>query len=60
MTKDEALKLVEEKIIFGLANANSAFVHNSIWLNILPIFYINENYFRAQKKTYRNFEKIYY
>ena len=36
--------LINEKIIFGLANANSAFAHNSIWLNILPIFYINENY----------------
>ena len=38
------LNFVNEKIIFGLANANSAFAHNSIWLNILPIFYINENY----------------
>jgi len=36
--------MIEEKIIFGLANANSAFAHNSIWLNILPIFYINENF----------------
>ena len=38
------ITMIEEKIIFGLANANSAFIHNSIWLNILPIFYINENY----------------
>ena len=38
------ITMIEEKIIFGLANANSAFAHNSIWLNILPIFYINENY----------------
>ena len=38
------ITIIEEKIIFGLANANSAFAHNSIWLNILPIFYINENY----------------
>ena len=38
------INLINEKIIFGLANVNSAFVHNSIWLNILPIFYINENY----------------
>ena len=38
------INLINEKIIFGLANANSAFAHNSIWLNILPIFYINENY----------------
>ena len=38
------ITMIEEKIIFGLANANSAFAHNSIWLNILSIFYINENY----------------
>ena len=38
------INLINEKIIFGLSNANSAFAHNSIWLNILPIFYINENY----------------
>ena len=38
------ITMIEEKIIFGLANGNSAFAHNSIWLNILPIFYINENY----------------
>ena len=29
---------VNEKIIFGLANANRAFVHNSIWLNIMSFF----------------------
>ena len=38
------INLINEKIIFGLSNANSAFAHNSIWLNILPIFYINESY----------------
>ena len=38
------ITMIEEKIIFGLANANFAFAHNSIWLNILPIFYINENF----------------
>ena len=38
------LNFVNEKIIFGLANSNKAFVHNSIWLNILPFFYIKGNY----------------
>ena len=28
-----------EKIIFGLANSNTAFLHNSIWLNIMSLFY---------------------
>lgn len=38
------INIVNEKIIFGLANANKAFTHNSIWLNILPVFYLNKNY----------------
>ena len=38
------VNFVNEKIIFGLANSNKAFVHNSIWLNILPFFYIKDNY----------------
>ena len=38
------INIINEKIIFGLANINRAFVHNSIWLNILPIFYIKDNY----------------
>ena len=38
------INLINEKIIFGLANTNDAFVHNSIWLNILSFFYINGNY----------------
>ena len=29
------VNFVNEKIIFGLANSNKAFVHNSIWLNFL-------------------------
>ena len=32
------ITMIQEKIIFGLANGNSAYAHNSIWLNILPIF----------------------
>ena len=38
------INFISEKIIFGLANINIAFVGNSIWLNILPIFYMENNY----------------
>ena len=38
------INLVNEKIIFGLGNVNYGFVHNSIWLNILPVFYVGESY----------------
>ena len=38
------INFISEKIIFGLANINLAFVGNSIWLNILPIFYMENNY----------------
>lgn len=38
------INLFNEKIIFGLANTNIAFVHNSIWLNIKSIFLFGENY----------------
>ena len=38
------INVINEKIIFGLANINNAFVHNSLWLNILPFFYIEDNY----------------
>ena len=33
------INLYNEKIIFGLANSNIAFIHNSMWLNILNLFY---------------------
>lgn len=33
------INLYNEKIIFGLANSNIAFIHNSLWLNILNLFY---------------------
>lgn len=36
---------VNEKIIFGLANTNIAFNHNSIWLNTMSIFYFAKNNF---------------
>jgi hypothetical protein len=39
------VNMVEEKIIFGLANSNIAYSHNSIWLNILSIFYLPKNNF---------------
>ena len=39
------LTMVEQKIIFGLANSNIAYSHNSIWLNIMSIFYSTKNNF---------------
>ena len=38
------INVISEKIIFGLGNINNAFVHNSLWLNILSVFYIKDNY----------------
>lgn len=38
------INLINEKIIFGLANINRAFVHNSIWINIQSIFYFKDNF----------------
>ena len=32
------INFFNEKIIFGMANVNSAFVHNSIWLNLISLF----------------------
>ncbi len=34
------INFYNEKIIFGLANTNLAFIHNSLWLNILNLFYV--------------------
>ena len=34
-----ALAFLEEKIIFGFANDKSAYVYNSIWLNLISIFF---------------------
>ncbi len=40
-----ALAFLEEKIVFGFANINKTFVYNSIWLNLYPIFFLeNQNY----------------
>ena len=38
------IALINEKIIFGLANSNIAFVHNSIWLNIMSLYLIDNHY----------------
>jgi hypothetical protein len=37
--------MIEEKIIFGLANGNSAYAHNSIWLNTISLFSLPKNNF---------------
>ena len=37
------INMISEKIILGLGNVNRAFIHNSIWLNIISIFYLKDN-----------------
>ena len=37
------INMISEKIIFGLGNVNRAFVHNSIWLNVISFFYLKDN-----------------
>ena len=39
-----AINLLNEKIIFGMANVNSAFIHNSIWLNLIALFNVKDNF----------------
>ena len=40
-----ALALIEEKIIFGFANIDKPFVYNSLWLNLKPLFFLeNKNF----------------
>ena len=40
-----ALALIEEKIIFGFANIDIPFVYNSLWLNLKPLFFLeNKNF----------------
>ena len=36
-----ALALIEEKIIFGFANIDTPFVYNSLWLNLKPLFFLD-------------------
>ena len=38
------IALINEKIIFGLANSTIAYVHNSIWLNIMSLYLVDNNY----------------
>ena len=40
-----SLAFIEEKIVFGFANIDISYVYNSIWLNLYPIFFIeNKNF----------------
>ena len=40
-----ALAFLEEKIVFGFANINEPYVYNSIWLNLYPLFFLeNKNF----------------
>ena len=39
------ITMIEEKIIFGLANSNTAYAHNSIWLNTISLFSLPKNNF---------------
>ncbi len=40
-----SLAFIEEKIVFGFANIDLPYVYNSIWLNLYPIFFIeNKNF----------------
>ena len=40
-----ALSFIEEKIIFGLANIDTSYVYNSIWLNLYSIFFLSDKNF---------------
>jgi hypothetical protein len=40
-----AISFLEEKIIFGFANVNYAYIYNSLWLNISSLFFLSyENF----------------
>ena len=40
-----SLAFIEEKIVFGFANIDIPYVYNSIWLNLYPIFFVeNKNF----------------
>ncbi len=38
------INLFNEKIIFGMASVNSSFIYNSIWLNLMGLFYQENNF----------------
>ena len=40
-----ALAFLEEKIVFGFANVDQAYVYNSIWLNLTSIFFFKDKNF---------------
>tara|TARA_B100000989_G_scaffold296095_1_gene278543 strand:+ start:300 stop:1961 length:1662 start_codon:yes stop_codon:yes gene_type:complete len=40
-----ALAFIEDKIVFGFANIDKSFVYNSIWLNLYPIFFLDNKNF---------------
>ena len=40
-----AISFLEEKIIFGFANINDAYVYNSLWLNLYSIFFLPDKNF---------------
>ena len=39
------ISFAEQKIIFGLANSNLAYTHNSLWLNVMGILFLPNNNF---------------
>tara|TARA_B100000900_G_scaffold411388_1_gene430979 strand:- start:823 stop:2472 length:1650 start_codon:yes stop_codon:yes gene_type:complete len=39
-----ALAFVEEKIVFGFGNISEPFLYNSIWLNLYPLFFFDQNF----------------
>lgn len=41
-----ALALLEEKIVFGLANIDKSYVYNSIWLNLKSLFFLKDKNFK--------------
>lgn len=40
-----AISFIDQKIIFGFANINYAYIYNSIWLNISSLFLVSKNNF---------------
>ena len=38
------INFINEKIIFGMANVNLAFIHNSVWLNLIALFNFKDNF----------------
>ena len=39
-----ALAFLEEKIVFGFGNISEPFLYNSIWLNLYPLFFFDQNF----------------